>query len=188
VSKLLVRTSYAGEFALNVLAFQSSLFGTMMGAQTKNYMVYFPVKCQQPDVEFSVQFASIADYEGFQNFARVTQKAALINSLEPTVALFWPQRNILNWTGTIRNFEGGLDRFTYAPAANFTVDLVDSLVSMRTQITSVAPLFDTVYGWNTPQGELALPGGVSPTQLGNALGGIGNINPIGGLPTPVPLP
>jgi hypothetical protein len=188
MSQLLIRTSYAGEFALNVIDFHSELYGTMMSGQTRNYMVYFPVKCQQPDIEFEVQFASRNDYIGFQEFVRTTQKAALVNSLEPGVTLYWPQRNILNWTGTIRGIQGGLDRFSYAPKAKFGVDLIDSLVSVRTQIVSTAPIFDTVYGWGTEQGEMALPGGVTSTQLANGLNGIGTINQIGQPPATTPLP
>ena len=169
---MLVRSSYAGTFALNVVAFNSPLYGTMMSGQTRNYMVYFPVKCQEPDIEFDVQFASILDYEGFQAFVRTVQKGALINALEPGVTLYWPERNILNWSGTIRNFIGGLSRFQYAPRAKFAVDLVDSMVSVRTQIQSLAPIFDTIYGWGSSQGVLNLPGGTqSPVVALNPLPG-----------------
>lgn len=166
---LLVRTTYAGEFKLNVTDFQSSLTATMMDAQTRKYMVYFPVKTQQPDIEFNVQFASINDYLGFQAFVRTTHLNALANSLEPGITLWWPERNILNWSGVIRGFAGGLSRFNYAPRARFTVDLIDSLVSSRTQTTSTAPLFDTIYGWGSSEGVMKPPTAAS----GGSFGGVG---------------
>lgn len=172
MSKLYIRTTYAGIFALNCTEFSSPMFGTMMGAQTRTEMVYFPIKVQQPDIEFTVVFANINDYLGFQAFARVTQVNGLHNNLEPGITMWWPERNILNWTGVIRNFIGGLNRFTYAPMAKFTVDLVDSFTSVRTQIASTAPIFDTIYGWGIPDGVMVLPGGTTaPTvsQTGGAL-------------------
>jgi hypothetical protein len=157
MSQLYVRTTYAGQFALNVLNFQSPLFGTMMSAQTKRMAVYFPIKAQQPEIEFEVIFASVGDYQAFQDFVRTTQLNALSNDTEPGVTLWWPQRNILNWSGTIRQFAGGGQRFVYAPRARFVVDLVDSLTSQRTTVSSTAPIFDTVFGLGSPEGEMQLP-------------------------------
>jgi hypothetical protein len=157
---MVVRTTYAGERSLNVLKFSSPIFGTMMSAQTKKMAVYFPIKAQQPEIEFEVIFKSVAEYNDFQQFVRTTQLNGLTNDTDPGVTLWWPQRGILNWTGTIKNFVGGGERFVYAPKAQFTVDLVDSLVSRRTTVNSIAPIFDTIYGLGMPDGLLAAPQGI----------------------------
>ena len=159
MSKLHVRSTYAGEILLNVTRFSSPIFGTMLGAQTKTKAVYFPIKAQQPEIEFQVQFNSYASFTAFQNFIRTHQKNALTNDTDPGVTLYWPERGILNWTGLIKNFNAGAERFVYAPTTKFVVDLVDSLVSRRTMIKSRAPIFDTVYGLGMPDGVLSPPKG-----------------------------
>jgi hypothetical protein len=57
----------------------------------------------------------------------------------------------------IKSFQGGGERFVYAPRARFSVDLIDSFVSTRTTIASQAPIFDTVYGLGSPDGMLQIP-------------------------------
>lgn len=160
MSQMLVRTTYAGQRSLNVLRFSSPIFGTMVGAQTKRMAVWFPIKTQQPEIEFEVIFNSVAAYNDFQQFVRITQLNGLVNDGDPGVTLWWPQRGILNWTGVIKNFVGGGKRFVYAPRALFTVDLVDSLVSRRTTVNSIAPIFDTVYGLGMADGLLSAPTGI----------------------------
>lgn len=161
MSKLYVRTTYAGQFAMNVTRFHSDIFGTMMGAQTKKMMVYFPIRTNQARIEFDVQFASNGDYLGFQDFVRTTQRNGLSNDAEPGVTLYWPERSILNWSGIIKEFVGGASRFVYAPRAKFAVELVDSLTSVRTVVSSIAPIFDTVYGLGSPEGLLKPPSGTN---------------------------
>jgi hypothetical protein len=157
MSQLVITTTYAGTFTMNVLQFSAPMFGTMMSGQTKKKIVYFPIKAQQPQLELEVIFASVADYNGFQAFVRATQLNALTNDIEPGVTLTWPQRNILNWTGVIRNFQAGGERFVYAPKARFVIDLIDCFVSSRTTIASQAPIFDTVYGLGSPDGVMKIP-------------------------------
>jgi hypothetical protein len=177
MSQLVIRTTYAGQFTMNVLQFSAPMFGTMMSAQTKKKVVYFPIKAQQPQLELDVIFASIADYLGFQAFVRATQLNALNNDIEPGITLWWPQRNITNWTGLIRGFQGGLDRFTYAPRARFTVDLIDCFVSTRITVASQAPLFDTVYGLGSPDGVFKIPATTPPPGTIN-LPGSGGGGPV----------
>ena len=157
MSQLLIRTTFGGQFYVNVTRFSSPVFGTMISAQTKTMMVHFPIKAQQPELQFDVIFASVADYQAFQGFVRSSHLNALYNDVEPGVILWWPQRGILNWTGTIRQFAGGGQRFVYAPKARFTVDLVDSFVSRRTVVNSQPPKFATVYGAGSPDGIFKPP-------------------------------
>lgn len=176
MSKLMIRTAYAGEFSMNVLQFSAPMFGTMMSGQTKRAIAYFPIKAQQTELELDVIFASVADYMGFQAFVRATHLNALVNDLEPGVTLWWPQRNITNWTGVIRSFKGGGERFVYAPRARFTIDLVDSFVSKRTTVMSLSPGFDILYGTGLADSQIKMPDGV-PSQPGTVP-----------LPAPTPLP
>jgi hypothetical protein len=152
VSRLLIRTTYAGEFTMNVLRFSAPMFGTMMSGQTKKMMVYFPIKAQHPELQLDVIFASQAEYRAFQNFVRTHQLNALTNYVEPGVTLYWPARNIMNWTGLIHSFKAGGERFHYAERASFAIELIDSFVSQRTFVVSQAPLFDTIYGMGSPDG------------------------------------
>jgi hypothetical protein len=161
VSRLLIRTTYAGEFTMNVLRFSAPMFGTMMSGQTKKMMVYFPIKAQHPELQLDVIFASQAEYRAFQNFVRTHHLNALTNYVEPGVTLFWPARNIMNWTGLIHSFKAGGERFHYAERASFAIELIDSFVSQRTFVVSQAPLFDTVYGAGSPDG-MFVPPDVSP--------------------------
>lgn len=176
MSRLVIKTTYAGNFTMNVLKFSAPMFGTMLSGQAKKAIVYFPIKAQHPELQLSVIFASVNEYMNFQAFVRASQLNALTNDIEPGVTLWWPQRNITNWTGVIRNFRGGGERFVYAPKAQFTVDLVDSFVSTRTTISSIAPIFDTVYGLGSPNGVFKplpsdLPGTPGQVPLGPGVPG-----------------
>lgn len=140
MSQLLLQTNTFGQFALNVTSFNSSIFGTMNSSQTKTKQQVFPIKANQLEIEFNVQFASEQDYENFQAFVRRTQVDALTNA-GPQVHLWWPERNINNWSGLIKAFQAGGMRGNYSPHAKFTVYLIDSLVSELTDVSSysIAP-------------------------------------------------
>jgi hypothetical protein len=166
MSRLVIKTTYAGDFTMNVLKFSAPMFGTMLSGQTKRATMYFPIKAQQPELELDVIFVSVAEYMRFQDFVRATQLNGLSNDVEPGITLWWPQRNITNWTGVIRNFRAGGERFVYAPKARLTIDLIDSFVSTRTTITSVAPIFDTVYGLGMPDGVFKPPPSAVPQTPG----------------------
>ena len=149
-------TAAGQQFVLNVLSFSSPIFATMNGAQTKTQYQYFPIKANQPQMEFDVLFASEMDYENFQIFVRNSQvhvltatgpaASNLTLSGSQLVALYWPQRNIENYTGVITAFEAGGKRRNYTPRAKFTVDLADSMVSHVTQIASLGAVFSIVKG------------------------------------------
>jgi hypothetical protein len=48
-------------------------------------------------------------------------------------------------------------RRNYSPRANFTVDLIDSSVALRSFISSIATDWMTIAGKGSPSGMLALP-------------------------------
>lgn len=132
------------EYKMNVTAFSSQVYSSINSAQTRTSSVHFPMKISQPDIQFDVVFPSQKDYEDFQRFVRSHQQQALHTSR--LLTLNWPERNIFGWTGVIKQFRAGGERFTYAPRARFVVDLVNSMVSSRTELASMAAPWQTVYG------------------------------------------
>lgn len=137
MSQLRVTADNQDEFFMNVLSFSSPIFGDMTSAQTRSQKQYFPIKAYQPEINFDVIFPSEKEYEAFQNYVRVNQVNS--QSAQPGhvgVTLNWPQRSIINWTGVITKFKAGGMRRNYTPRASFQVQLVDSLVSNQTQMSS----------------------------------------------------
>ena len=148
-------------YQLNVLSFSSPIFGSMASAQTREMAMWFPVKADQPELKLDVQFRSEEDFEDFQRFVRGHQQRVLFNpSPINTVWLNWPERNIDNWTGVIKAFKAGGERFVFAPRASFIVSLIDSMVSSRTDIASLVPNWRTIYGEGMGPGAVLAP----PTQ------------------------
>lgn len=144
MSRLRLATTQ-GKWELNVLTFSSPIHGTISTAQTKMMAHHYPIKCTQPEIQFSVVFPNEQTYESFQRFVRAHQQDALKTTR--LVWLDWPERNINNWTGVIRQFKAGGMRFNPAPHATFVVDLVDSMVSARTDAASLGPLlWRLIYG------------------------------------------
>lgn len=132
------------EYKMNVTAFSSQVYGSINSAQTRRSQVHFPMKISQPDIQFDVIFPSQKDYEDFQKFVRNHQQQTL--NTTRLLTLNWPERNIFGWTGMIKQFRAGGERFTYAPRARFVVDLVNSMVSARTDLASSAAPWGTIYG------------------------------------------
>ena len=152
----LVVSNRAQGIAINVLAFSSPMFGSIQSAQTKKEAVHFPIKISQPEVQFDVVFRGEREFETFQKFVRNHQKQALVNT--ELLTLSWPERNINNWTGTIKSFKGGGQRFNVAPRARFVVELVNSMVSTRTDLASTSAGWRSIYGEYGPVGSvLRLP-------------------------------
>lgn len=148
------------EYALNCTSFSSGLSSLMSSVQTKTMAQHFPVKAQQPEVDFDIVFRDEATYEEFQEFVRQHQLKALRGSANPEVVLWWPQRDINNWTGLIKNFKAGGQRFNPAPRARLTVDLVDSVYSLRTHLSSIAAPLWTIAGYGSSSGMLQPPTGL----------------------------
>jgi hypothetical protein len=146
MSQLQVTTKSFGSFRLNVLAFSSPIFGSINGVQTKDMKVWYPIKANQPEVQFDVQFMDEQDYESFQKLIRDSQKESL-DWRGPMVHLNWPQRNINNWSGLITEFQSGGMRFNPAPRAKFTVYLFDSYISRYSELATVAPEFTKYFSF-----------------------------------------
>lgn len=145
------------QFKLNCTAFSTNLFSLMSSVQTKRMAQHFPVKAQQPEVTFELTFSSEKNYEDFQQFVRNHQLAALREWPRPEVVLWWPERDITDWTGLIKSFRAGGQRFNPAPKARLVVDLIDSVFTSRTELASLASSIWTVAGYGSPSGMINLP-------------------------------
>ena len=67
----------AREFTLNVLQFRSPMSAAINSVQTRTMLQHFPIRCGQPDIEFTVQFARRQEKTVFQAFVREHQVKAL---------------------------------------------------------------------------------------------------------------
>ena len=157
MSKLRITSAHSGEVNLNVIRFQSPLYGTIVSAQAKHLVYHFPIKLNQPDIRFDVVFRSEYDYELFQSFVRSHQVNALTQQAHPELTLFWPERNIDNWSGFIKNLICGGKRFNPVPRATFVIELVDSMVASRTRMGSFGVDFWQVVGPEIQDSVLNLP-------------------------------
>lgn len=146
-------------FKMNVLSFTAPLFGNVSTVQTKTMQQHFPVRANQPNIQFSVIFTSEKEFKEFGEFIRelhVHDLDASINS-KVGVNLWWPEREIDNWTGIIKNFEAGAHKGNWAPRATFSVDLVDSWVSRKTSMASFGSSFSSIFE-DSPLTRLFLQG------------------------------
>lgn len=169
MSQLILRGHDGARFALNVTQFRSPMSASINSAQTRTMAHHFPVRAGQPDIQFTVHFASVETKHAFQNFVRDHQKNthnANYTAADPTsrgaVILNWPERNILNWTGYITTLPVSEPRFEYAPKVTFGVMLVDSLLSSTTTQLSLGNDFWTVAGPQIPDWTGAPLDGFSP--------------------------
>lgn len=145
----LVLSSYDGrEFTLNVMQFRSPMSAAINSVQTHTMLQHFPIRCGQPDIQFTVQFAHKEEKTIFQAFVRDHQVLARDQGSEDrAVKLFWPERNITNWTGYISSFQVAERRFDNSPVVTFGVDLIESMMSVRTTVSS------TGAGWTSYLGD-----------------------------------
>lgn len=158
MSKLTVRSRGIGKsFELNCLQFSAPIEASISSVQTREMMRHFPVKVNQSDVDFLIQFASEKEFEDFQEFIRKTQQDALVNDRTPGVTLWWPERNIRNWTGVVKNFRAGGMRRNYSPRASLSVSLIESSVALRSFISSSGASWRTIYGAGSRDGFMSLP-------------------------------
>jgi len=165
MSQLFLTGQNGYEFALNVTQFRSPMSSSINSVQTRTMLQHFPIRCGQPDIQFTVQFRSQNDKHKFQNFVREHMVKALdvSDTVANDVNLFWPERNIENWTGYITNYKVVERRFEYAPIVTFGVDLISSLMSEKTTVSSYGSPIENLYGqqirpWNAViDGILGLP-------------------------------
>lgn len=182
MSRLRLR-SYDGrkEFTLNVLQFRSPMSAAINSVQTRTMLQHFPIRCGQPDIEFTVQFARRQEKTVFQAFVREHQVKALQATMVSSrgVVLWWPERNITNWSGYISSFQVAERRFDNSPRVTFGVDLVDSMMSTRTSTASVAASIMAIMSNElVPRDSiLNLPNPIT-SLFGRGANGINNSNPV----------
>lgn len=132
-------------YDLNVTQFRSPMTAAITSVQTKAMLQHFPIRCGQPDINFTVKFTSQDDKHVFQGFVRQHQLMAAMED-NTWVTLWWPERNINNWTGYIVQYGVSERRFEVAPIVTFGVSLVDSLMSEKTTIASKGIDLDRILG------------------------------------------
>jgi hypothetical protein len=154
MSKLVISSRTKG-YEMNVVAFTSPIFGSIASAQTRERAIHFVTKAAQPEAQFDVVFRGEHEYEEFQKFVRNQHQKSLTSA--SLLTFNWPQRNILNWTGLIKEFKAGGQRFDVAPRARFTVELVDSMMSRRTDFASASMGWRSIYGAAGPVGSVLAP-------------------------------
>jgi len=123
------------EFKLNVTQFQSTMSSQINTVQVRKMLHHFPIRCGQPDINFTVHYASLDDKREFEAFVRKHQLSARDDS-NAEVRLWWPERNISNWTGYIVSYRVAERRFQSAPQATFGVSLINSLMSTKTTLAT----------------------------------------------------
>lgn len=147
MGNLIITSNYSEDIELYVTHFETVVTQSMPSIQTKTKQIHFPYKVNQPQIKFQVQFANEQDYESFQSFVRKHHLSAIGDGQGvKEITMKWPERGINSWTGFIRDFLAGGERFNPAPKAQFTVELVDSMISRKTLNASSAVPFYYVYG------------------------------------------
>lgn len=129
------------DFFLNVVSFDSPIFGEMNAGQTKTQTQYFPIKAFQPELVCDVIFASEANWQAWQSWAQTNMVncQSSNNTGQPGVTLNWPERNINNWTAVIPSIKAGGMRRNYAPRTRIQFQLIVSLVSNLAIFSSFGP-------------------------------------------------
>lgn len=152
MSQLVVKGHAGKQFKLNVTQFRSPMSASIDSVQTKKMLQHFPIRAGQPDINFTCVFRNMEDKHLFQAFVRDHQVNAQTDTteLKGMVTLWWPERNIENWTGYIVEFHIVESRFIYAPKVTFGVFLVDSLMSERTRMASFGSLWTAILGPQIP--------------------------------------
>ncbi|ASZ74705.1 hypothetical protein KHO57_gp199 [Mycobacterium phage Phabba] len=129
-------TDYKGrEFKMNVTQFRSPMQAQINSVQTRTMLAHFPIRSGQPDINFTVQYADLNDKHAFEGFVREHHVSTREDD-NTEVNLWWPERNIVNWTGHIMGYSVTEKRFETAPSATFGVQLVKSLMSEKTTLAS----------------------------------------------------
>lgn len=180
MSQLVVSSSGQSDFYLNVLNFDSPVFGEMNSGQTRTQVQYFPIKAMQPALVCDVIFPSEAQWEQWQYWVRQHMLNMLntnFNSGSPGVTLNWPERSINNWTALIPTAKAGGMRRNYTPRVRVEFQLIVSLVSDFQSFFSFGSSWEGLFGMGANlDGILSLPedvqgGAVTPGTAGVILGG-----------------
>lgn len=134
---------------MNVTQFRSPMNAAINSVQTRTMLQHFPIRCGQPDINFTVQYISMNDKHSFEAFVREHQ-VYVQSHKDPEITLWWPERNIENWTGYITSYTVTERRFETAPSATFGVSLVKSMMSEKTNLSSRAADITSILGEQIP--------------------------------------
>ncbi|QIG58336.1 hypothetical protein SEA_SKOG_184 [Gordonia phage Skog] len=146
MSRLVIKSAKLGEsFTMNVTQFRSPMSAEIQSAQTRRMLNHFPIRAGQPDIQFTVQFASQQDKSAFESFVRRSHLAALYFD-EAHITLNWPERNIKNWIGYFNGYQVNVRRFEVASVATFGISVVSGLVSKLATGSTVGTPFASVLG------------------------------------------
>lgn len=178
MSQLRIRTKGFSEIKLNVVSFMSPIFASTSSTQTQSSEQHHPIRTQQPNIRFDVQFSSQKKFEEWQTFVRSIQ-LKLLKGKDPSdvavVTLWWPERDIKNWQGIIKETEGGAERFKWAPFTVIEVELTKGIVAQGSALAwSFASDFDSIFGGiqNTiPSADrlITTPDAVTPPLIGPSI-------------------
>lgn len=137
-------------FELNVYQFSAPMSTMMTSIQVQAMLHHHPIRVDQPDLMLAVVFSTSEEKSKFNDFVRAHQMNALMDTRSPEVSLSWPQRDIINWSGFIVNYQAGAARFSVAPRVQFGIKLVDSMISDKTRIGSIGSGYRDVLGKQIP--------------------------------------
>ena len=138
MSTLRMTCPYVGTLELKVLQFNSPMVGSLASSQTKRARHHWPIKASQQSLQLQVQFNGWNEYKALQEYVRKHHLRSLLTVQYPEVTLYWPARNIDNWSGLILNLQAGDERFNIAPRATLQLLLIDSMLSKKTFTSSMA--------------------------------------------------
>ena len=130
MSQLRVSGVGQSDFYLNVLSFDSPVFGEMNSGQARSAIQYYPIKAYQPELSCEVIFPSEVIWQAWQIWSRQNMiNAQTAGTSNGSVSLNWPERSINDWTGIICATKAGGRRANYTPRTTVQFQLVISLVS-----------------------------------------------------------
>ena len=70
MSQLVIKAHRGRQFKLNVTQFRSPMSASINSVQTRSMMQHFPIRCGQPDINFTVRFRNNSARHEFQAFVR----------------------------------------------------------------------------------------------------------------------
>ena len=131
-------------YEAKVMAYDSTIDGEFVSAQTKIGKQHFPFKTEHTDINFSLIMRNHAELQWFAEFVRRHHMIALGNDAQ-TMRLNWPERGIDNWSGFVKSIQTGEQMGITAPRVVISFILIDSLTSRRTWTASSGGDFSEIY-------------------------------------------
>lgn len=172
MSRLKIRTKGFDEITVNAVSFMSPIFASVASSQTQGSEQHHPIRAQQPNIRFDVIWASEKEYEAWQTFVRSIQ-LKLLKGKDPNdvavVTLWWPERNIENWQGLIKETDGGGQKFNWAPQGVIEVELTKGLIATSSALWSYGTNFDAIYGGDSntiPKADSLIQPPMTPSNPG----------------------